>query len=96
MRRRGAEILPVKTSARLLVSDVGAMLGACEAGAGIAQIMQLGSRHLIESGALVELFPDWPDELFGLYVLYPSRHHRAAKVRTFIDFCAEVIARERA
>jgi DNA-binding transcriptional LysR family regulator len=94
--RRGAEVLPVKTSARLLVSDVGAMVGACEAGAGIAQIMQLGARHLIESGALVELFPDWPDELFGLYVLYPSRHHRAAKIRTFIDFCDEVIARERA
>jgi DNA-binding transcriptional LysR family regulator len=94
--RRGAEVLPVKTSARLLVSDVGALHGACEAGAGIAQIMQLGSRHLIESGALVELFPDWPDEVFALYVLYPSRHHRAAKVRTFIDFCTEVIARERA
>src|SRR5271168_4044261 len=54
-------------------ADVRAMVGACEAGAGIAQIMQLGARHLIESGALVELFPDWPDELFGLYVLYPSR-----------------------
>jgi DNA-binding transcriptional LysR family regulator len=89
-------VLPVKTSARLLVSDVGAMLGACEAGAGIAQIMQLGSRHLIESGALVELFPDWPDELFALYVLYPSRRHLAAKVRAFIDFCVEVIENRRA
>jgi DNA-binding transcriptional LysR family regulator len=94
--QRGAEVLPVKTSARLLVSDVGAMLGACEAGAGIAQIMQLGSRHLIENGVLVELFPDWPDELFGLYVLYPSRHHLAAKVRAFIDFCVEVIENRRA
>src|SRR5580698_5105749 len=68
---KGGEVLPVELSARLLVSDVGAMLGACEAGAGIAQIMQLGTRHLIESGRLIELFPDWPGEKFPLYALFP-------------------------
>ena len=57
--RKGKEILPVKVSARVLVSDVGAMLSACEAGAGIAQILQLGSSHLVESGALINLFPEW-------------------------------------
>ncbi len=91
---RGREVLPVKTTSRLLVSDVGAMLGACQAGAGIAQILALGSRPLLQSGALVALFPDWQDELFALYVLYPSRRHRPAKVRAFIDFCSEVIAAE--
>jgi hypothetical protein len=29
----------------------------------------------------------------SLYALHPSRHHRAAKVRAFIDFCLEVLAR---
>src|SRR5271156_3580946 len=84
--RNGAEVLPVKPSSRLMVSDVGAMLGACEAGAGIAQIMELGSKQIVDSGRLVELFPDWPGELFPLYALYPSRQHRAAKVRAFVDF----------
>src|SRR5580658_4459755 len=46
--RQGREILPVKPSARLMVSDVGAMLSACEAGVGIAQIMALGSGHRSE------------------------------------------------
>jgi DNA-binding transcriptional LysR family regulator len=89
--RKGREVLPVKVAARLLVSDSGTMLGACEAGAGIAQILALGTRHLIDSGALVELFPEWSGELFPLHALYPSRHHKAAKVRAFIDFCLEVI-----
>ncbi len=88
--RRGSEVLPVKFPAKLMVSDSGALLGACEAGAGIAQIMQLGTSHLIADGTFVELFPDWPDELFPLYALYPSRHHRAAKVKAFIEFCLEV------
>jgi DNA-binding transcriptional LysR family regulator len=88
--RNGREVLPIKLSARLLVSDSGTMLGACEAGAGIAQILDLGTRHLIDAGALVELFPEWSGELFPLYALYPSRHHKAAKVSAFIDFCLEV------
>ncbi len=32
--RRGREVLPIKLTARLLVSDSGTLLGACEAGAG--------------------------------------------------------------
>jgi DNA-binding transcriptional LysR family regulator len=90
--RKGRRVLPVNITSRLLVSDVGAMLSACEAGTGIAQIMQLGASDLIESGKLVKLFPDWSDELFSLYALYPSRQHRAAKVRAFVDFCLKILA----
>jgi DNA-binding transcriptional LysR family regulator len=94
--RNDHEVLPVKQSARLMVADVGAMLSACEAGVGIAQIMQLGSRHLLTEGRLVELFPDWPGELFPLYALFPSRQLRAAKVRTFLDFTAEILGKAEA
>jgi DNA-binding transcriptional LysR family regulator len=94
--RNGREVLPVKPSARLMVSDVGAMLSACEAGVGIAQIMQLGSKHLIAEGRLVELFPDWSDEMFPLYALFPSRQLRAAKVRSFIDFTVDLLSRAEA
>ena len=74
-----------------MVSDVGAMLSACEAGVGIAQIMALGSGHLLAEGKLIELFPDWPVEVFPLYALYPSRQLRAAKVRTFIEFTSDLL-----
>ena len=89
--RRGPEVVPVKVTARLMVSDSGALLESCEAGAGIAQIFDLGTRHLIEAGRLVQLLPDWSDEVFPLYALYPARHHRPAKVRAFIDFCLAAI-----
>jgi DNA-binding transcriptional LysR family regulator len=90
--RKRRRVLPVNITSRLLVSDVGAMLSACEAGSGIAQIMQLGAQDLIASGKLVELFPDWSGELFSLYGLYPSRQHRAAKVRAFVNFCLKILA----
>jgi DNA-binding transcriptional LysR family regulator len=90
--RRDHEVMSVRPASRLMVSDVGAMLSACEAGVGIAQIMQLGSRDLLAEGRLVELFPDWSGELFPLYALYPSRQLRAAKVRTFIEFTVDLLS----
>lgn len=90
--RNGQDTLSIKPSSRLMVADVGTMLGACRAGAGIAQIMDLGSSHLVANGGLMELFPDWSKELFPLYALYPSRQHRAAKVKSFIDFAAGLLS----
>jgi DNA-binding transcriptional LysR family regulator len=89
--RRGDEVLPVRVKAQLMTSDSGTMLGACMAGAGIAQILEIGTRDEVTSGALVELFPDWRGERFPLHAIYPSRHHRAAKVRAFVDFVLEVV-----
>jgi len=89
--KRRKEVLPLKVKGRLLVSDSGTLIGACEAGAGIAQILEFGCRPQLDSGRLVELFPDWSDERFPLYAIYPSRLHRAAKVRAFIEFCLEIM-----
>ena len=74
------------------MSDVGTMLGACLAGAGIAQVMALGVQDFLDRGQLIDLFPDWPDEAFPLYAIHPSRRHPPAKVRAFIDFCAEFLS----
>ncbi|KAA0115643.1 LysR family transcriptional regulator [Methylobacterium sp. P1-11] len=89
--RRGDQVVPVRQPARLMVSDVETMIGACCEGAGIAQVMQLGSRNIVASGKLVEIFPDWPDETFPLYAIYPSRQHRAAKVRSFTEWCLQLV-----
>ncbi len=90
--RRDGAVLPVATTGALLVTDAGTMLGACLAGAGIAQVMALGVQDMLRDGRLIELFPDWPDEKFPLYALHPSRHNPPAKVRAFIAFCRETIA----
>jgi DNA-binding transcriptional LysR family regulator len=90
--RRGREVVPVAVNGRLTVTDSGTKLGACLAGFGIAQVIDLGVGEHLKSGALIDLFPDWSDERFPLYVYYPSRSHVPAKVRTFIDFITEALA----
>ena len=88
---KGKKVVSVPVSGRLLVSDVGTMLRACVSGAGIAQVMSIGTETLLAEQALVDLFPDWPDECFPLYALFPSRRHLAAKVQAFIDFCVDTL-----
>jgi len=89
--RRKKEVVSLRIKARLLVSDSGTLLGACEAGAGIGQVLEIGCAETLRAGRLVELLPDWSDERFPLYAVYPSRLHRAAKVRSFIEFCLEIM-----
>src|SRR6202041_392373 len=45
--RRKKEVLPLRVKARLLVSDSGTLIGACEAGAGIGQILEIGCGQLL-------------------------------------------------
>jgi DNA-binding transcriptional LysR family regulator len=78
--------LVVESNGRVTVNDPSALLNACLAGSGVAQVLLLGAEHLLREGRLVNLFPDWPDERFPLYAYHPSRHHTPAKTRVFLDF----------
>jgi DNA-binding transcriptional LysR family regulator len=89
---RGKKVTEIPAEGHLLVSDVETMLGACIAGAGIAQVMEIGVEQMMRDGLLEDLFPDWSDEQFPLYALFPSRRHRAAKVAAFIVFCVESLS----
>ena len=81
----------VTTNNRLLVGDVGTMITECLAGTGIAQVIAIGAKEYLDTGQLVDLFPDWPDETFPLYAFYPSRRQPPAKVRAFVDFAHRVV-----
>jgi len=83
---RGDEKVKVAVSGNLTVTDAGTKIGACLAGYGIAQVIDLGIDAHVRAGTLVPVLADWPDETFPLYVYYPSRNHVPAKVRAFIDF----------
>jgi DNA-binding transcriptional LysR family regulator len=80
----------VDTRGRLTVNDPSALLNACLAGSGIAQMLLLGAEHLIAEGRLINLFPDWADERYPFYAYYPSRHHMPAKTRAFLDFVVKL------
>ncbi|MDP9606200.1 LysR family transcriptional regulator [Variovorax sp. NFACC27] len=85
---RDNEKVKVAVRGNLTVTDAGTKIGACLAGYGIAQVIDLGIDMHLRAGTLEPVLAGWPDETFPLYVYYPSRHHVPAKVRAFIDFVA--------
>jgi len=89
---RAKEQLTVATAGTLTMTDADAMVQACVAGAGVAQVLALSVEHLIADGTLVELFPDWPGETFPLYIVRPSRRLPPASVEAFMAFCVELCA----
>lgn len=88
---RGNEKVKVAVTGSLTVTDAGTKIGACVAGHGIAQVIDLGIDTHLRAGALEPILTDWSDETFPLYVYYPSRSHVPAKVRAFIDFVVETM-----
>jgi DNA-binding transcriptional LysR family regulator len=87
---RGRRIVRIKTTGRLLLSDPNTFLGACVAGAGVAQVLAFAVQTQLDRGELIDIFPNWPDEKFPLFALYPSRHLPPAKLRAFLDFILEL------
>src|SRR5271170_29436 len=87
---RGDESIEVPTSGPLTFTEPKTMLEECFAGTGIAQVIGWGVGPALARGALIDLFPDWHGERFPLFAFHPSRRQPPAKVRAFIDFCAEI------
>ncbi|QNI31696.1 LysR family transcriptional regulator [Alloacidobacterium dinghuense] len=83
---RGRRIVKVPTNGHIIVSDIITMHNLCLAGYGIVQVMENAVSRLLNQGKLIDLFPDWQDERFPLYAVYPSRKHLPAKTRAFLDF----------
>jgi DNA-binding transcriptional LysR family regulator len=88
---RGAERVSVAVTSRLTVNDAVTHLGACIAGQGLAQLIDVGLQPYLKSGQLVHVLPRWSDELFPLYAYYPSRHFVPARLRAFLDFLTSAL-----
>jgi len=89
---RGDEKVKVAVRGNLTVTEAGTKIGACLAGYGIAQVIDLGVETHLRTGELEAILTDWSDETFPLYAYYPSRAHVPAKVRAFVDFLAAMMA----
>ncbi|HXQ06636.1 MAG TPA: hypothetical protein VN831_18050 [Bradyrhizobium sp.] len=44
----------------------------------------------LSRGELVQILPEWSEELYPLYAYHPSRHLPPAKVRALLDFIQEI------
>jgi LysR family transcriptional regulator for bpeEF and oprC len=79
-----------KPHMRATFDHVDSLVAACQAGAGIGQFLSLSVQDALQHGALVPVLPEWQTPGPALSALFQRQHQRAAKIRVFVDFLAEV------
>ena len=60
---------------------------------GIANLADFVISRFVQSGDLVQVFPDCQPELLSIFAVYPDRKYTSPKVSAFIDFFREWLAR---
>ena len=91
--RRGAEGFTLRGRHVLSIDDGNAYLAAGLAGLGVLWLPDYMARTHLASGALVRLFDDWRIDPMPMYIAYPPNRHVSRKLRVFIDWIAELMAR---
>ncbi|WP_132144286.1 LysR family transcriptional regulator [Luteibacter rhizovicinus] len=76
----------VAVSGSFISNNLGLLLDAVRAGAGIGCCFEQTVRDDLESGRLVPLLEPWWPTFPGFYLYYSSRAHMPRKLRVFIDF----------
>jgi DNA-binding transcriptional LysR family regulator len=87
-RNQYGKDITVEVNSRVSSNSSEMEISLCLAGHGIARIPAFLFTDEISSGRLVELFRDCQPMPIDIYLIYPSRKHMSAKVRSFIDFVA--------
>lgn len=90
---RGEEQLRVHGRHVLAVDDGNAYLAAGIAGLGVLWLPQYMARQPLARGELVALFEDWWLAPMPMYVAFPASRHVSRKLRVFIDWIVELMAR---
>ncbi|BBP83169.1 LysR family transcriptional regulator [Pseudomonas tohonis] len=91
--RKGDEEIRVNGRYVLAVDDGNAYLAAGLAGLGVLWLPEYMARPSRASGALVPLMEDWTLDPMPIYLAFPPNRHISAKLRVFIDWVAELMAR---
>lgn len=82
----------VKVNSRVQTNSSELEISLCVAGHGVMLMPRFNLNGEIERGELVELLTEYQRQQINVYVVYPSRKHMSAKVRSFIDFAYNQLA----
>jgi DNA-binding transcriptional LysR family regulator len=91
---RDGETLEIKGRHLFSTNDGNAYMAAALAGYGIIQApLFMVQRHL-DSGALKLILTAWTTEPMPMHIVYPPNRHLSNKLRVFVDWTAELFARD--
>jgi DNA-binding transcriptional LysR family regulator len=89
---KDGETIELASPHRISVNESNAYMAAVLAGLGVAQLVSFMAAPHLASGALVQVLPEWSIRTVPVYVVYPPNRHLSAKVRSFVDWAAELFS----
>ena len=89
---KDGEQIALASKYHIAVNESNAYLAAALAGLGVTQLVTFMAAPHLASGALVQVLPDWKTPPIPIYVVYPPHRHLSAKVRSFVDWTAELFS----
>jgi LysR family transcriptional regulator for bpeEF and oprC len=75
------------------VSNAEAYAFCCEEGMGLIQLPRYHVADQLANGKLVEVLPDWRPPTLPVSALYPHQRQLSPRVRVFVDWLAEAMAK---
>jgi DNA-binding transcriptional LysR family regulator len=91
---KAGERIEVNGYYSVAVNENNAHTHAVLSGLGVSQVARFVAQPYLDSGELVEVLSDWTRDPLPVYVVYPPNRHLSAKVRAFVDWAAELFAKE--
>ncbi|KPA93750.1 LysR family transcriptional regulator [Pseudomonas asplenii] len=95
--RRGGKTVTVGVRGRYAANHTGVRLDAVRQHIGIGSLPYFTAKHALERGEIVQVLPQWTflaSYHGGLWLLYPPTPYLSPKLRVFIDYLVECLARE--
>lgn len=90
---KDGRMLEISGRYRVALNDSNALLAAVVAGLGISQVASFAAAPHLDNGELVPVLADWTRPAIPLHVVYPPNRHLSAKVRAFVEWVADLLAR---
>ena len=81
----------VRVPSLVVVNNAENYIACCEAGLGLIQIPRFDVRHLLDSGALVEVLPGHRPAAMPIALLYPHRRQRSQRLDAFVAWFEALI-----
>jgi DNA-binding transcriptional LysR family regulator len=88
------ESIEVKSECIVSFNEGAGYVAAALAGLGIIQVPSFMVQEHIAAGRLVPLLTSWCSAPKPLHIVYPPNRHLSNKVRVFVDWLAELFARD--
>lgn len=92
--RDGQQIIEVKAESVVSLDEGSGYIAAGLAGLGILQAPSFMVQDHVAAGRFVPLLTDWCAAPKPLHIVYPPNRHLSNKVRVFVDWLAELFARD--